>query len=162
MLKTGKTIPAWFTYPEVHDILKCAYPPRNKQGFTIVISGTSDNLSMIAAAMATCLNQGGERQPTIIGDLKDIDYISFVASNVSKNGGAVIIPMNVKSKDLGCEKVRRAVEEANGGFILVSVNQNETEFNGKADICISDKASISQIVGEVILELEKEAFIGSR
>jgi sulfate adenylyltransferase len=162
MLKTGKTIPSWFTYPEVQDILRCAYPPRNKQGFTIVISGTSDNLSMIAAAMATCLNQGGERQTTLVGNLKDIDYISFVASNVSKNGGAVIIPMNVPSTHDDCEKVRRAVEEANGGFVLVAVNQNETELNGKADICISAKAAISQIVGEVILELEKEAFIGSR
>lgn len=218
-LKTGAPIPAWFTYPEVQNILKSAYPPRSKQGFVVLIAGdqsvgvptivstvtpvavpestiasaaeslvaatstaspavsqtlqvtsntSSNSISTIASAAISVLNQGGERPTTLISDEfnGDAESIGFVAANIAKNGGAVVVYSPSLSSDKQREIVRRAVEKQNGGFVSVYVKSSGTaDWNGsvKAEVVVdATKQHVSQIVHEVILELEKEGFVGSR
>lgn len=167
-LKTGDEIPSWFTYPEVQDILRSAYPPRKKQGFTILITGKVKNLSAIASAMISVLNQEAERLTTLIPneilETNAADSIGFIASNISKNGGAVVISLQSNSENQAkAQLIRSVVGKQAGGFIRAHVKSFNDEFTPKdADILADHSMPISQIVSEVILELEKEGFVGSR
>jgi len=60
-LRCSRRIPKWFTFPEVVDELRKAYPPRHKQGFTIFCTGLSGaGKSTIARVLyARFLEMGG-------------------------------------------------------------------------------------------------------
>lgn len=66
-LKTGAAIPDWFSYENVVKVLRESYPPRNKQGFTILLSGLhASGKDTIARALQTVLNQQGGRSVSLL------------------------------------------------------------------------------------------------
>jgi sulfate adenylyltransferase len=135
----GIEIPDWFSYPEVVEELRRAYPPKISQGFTIFFTGLSGaGKSTIAKAVAAKLMEKGRRSMTLLdGDVvrknlsselgfsrehRDLNIlrIGFVASEITKHGGiAICAPI------APYEKTRREVQEMVsqwGGFIEVYVS----------------------------------------
>lgn len=109
LLREGKDIPEWFSYPEVIAELKKVFPPRPKQGFTLFFTGFSGaGKSTIANALAVKLMEIQERPVTLLdGDLVrkhlsselgfskehrslNVRRVGFVASEISKNRGAAL------------------------------------------------------------------------
>ena len=108
-LKTGTSIPSWFTFPEVASILQQAYPPRHKQGFSLLFTGFyNSGKDQIAKAMEAILRQCGERSvslllgETVRSELSqelgftpddrnmNIMRIAFVCAQLAQAGAAVI------------------------------------------------------------------------
>jgi len=137
-LNAGGEIPVWFSYPEVADVLRNAYPPRAMQGFTVFFTGLpSSGKSTLANVLMTRLMELGSRPVTILdGDLVrknlsselgfskehrdlNIKRIGYVASEITKHRGiAVCAPIAPYTN------VRREVRDmvsAYGGFIEVHV-----------------------------------------
>lgn len=109
LLENGEEIPEWFTFPDVSKELKKAYPPKNKKGYTIFFTGLSGSgKSTIANALMSKLLEKDHRPVTLLdGDIVrthlsselgfskehrnlNITRIGFVASEITKNGGAAI------------------------------------------------------------------------
>lgn len=137
-IRTGRKIPEWATFPEVVQELHKAYPPPEKQGFTIFLTGLSGaGKSTIAKILYARFLEMGVRPATLLdGDIvrhnlssqlsfskehRDINVrrIGFVASEITKNRGiaicAPIAPYAATRKEI------RASIEAYGGFIEVHV-----------------------------------------
>ena len=107
-LRAGRTLPDWFTRPEVANILKEAYPPRHRQGVCIWFTGLSGSGKSTAAETLTVLLQEHGRQVSVLdGDVvrthlskglgfskedrdTNIRRIGFVASELVSHGGLVI------------------------------------------------------------------------
>jgi sulfate adenylyltransferase len=208
-LRTGAHIPDWFTYPEVQEILRSQHPPRSKQGFTILFSGYwNSGASVIAQALQVSLNQQGQRPTTLLlGDTiraelsKELGYsrhdrdanvhrIAFVASELTKSGGAVIAAPIAPYEQARVD-AKKLVSQY-GGFFLVHVAtalddcirrdrsgtyekakqglikgftgiDDPYEIPAKPDLRVDPTVQpVSQIVHEIILLLEKEGFVGQR
>lgn len=137
-IRAGKQIPGWATFPEVIDELTKSYPPPEKQGMTIFLTGLSGaGKSTIAKVLYARFLEIGDRPVTLLdGDIvrhnlsselsfskehRDINVrrIGFVASEITKNRGiAICAPI------APYEKTRREIRntiEAYGGFIEVHV-----------------------------------------
>ena len=112
MLREGKEIPTWFSFPEVITELKKVFPPRNKQGFTLFLTGFSGSgKSTVANAIGVKLMEMQQRHVTLLdGDLirahlsselgfskehrsLNVRRVGFVASEITKNGGIAICAM---------------------------------------------------------------------
>ena len=66
-LKTGGAIPDWFSYEAVVKVLRESYPARNKQGFTLLLSGLhGSGKDTIARALQVVLNQQGGRSVSLL------------------------------------------------------------------------------------------------
>ncbi|KAK9899158.1 ATP-sulfurylase [Cystobasidium minutum MCA 4210] len=108
-LKNGAPIPNWFSYDEVVKVLRESYPPRNKQGFTIMLTGLyNSGKDAIGRALQTVFNQqGGRSVSLLLGETvrselsselgfshedrhKNILRIAYVAAELSRAGAAVI------------------------------------------------------------------------
>ena len=135
-LSNGKSLPDWFTRPEVADILKEAYPPRHRQGACIWFTGLSGSGKSTTADVLTVMLQEHGRQITVLdGDIvrthlskglgfskedrdTNIRRIGYVASEIVRHGGivvcAAISPYRATRND-----VRNLVGE---GFIEVYVD----------------------------------------
>jgi sulfate adenylyltransferase len=135
----GSRIPEWYSYPEVLEELAKAYPPRNRQGFTVFCTGLSGaGKSTIARALTVKLMEMGGRRVTLLdGDVvrrnlsselgfskehRDINIrrIGYVASEISKHGGIAICAPIAPYRE-----TRRAVRdmiEPWGGFVEVHVS----------------------------------------
>lgn len=138
-LETGAAIPDWFTFSSVVQILQKAYPPKSKQGFTLLFTGLSGaGKSTIAKALISYLQSTSEpRKITLLdGDVirhhlsdglgfskadreRHIRRIGYVASEITKHGGiaicAAIAPYSAMRQEM------RAAISAFGGFIEVYV-----------------------------------------
>lgn len=137
-LQEGLEVPDWFSYSSVVTELRRAYPPRNRQGFTIFFTGLSGaGKSTIANALMVKLMELGGRSVTLLdGDIVrkhlsselgfskehrniNILRIGYVASEITKNGGiAICAPIAPYAS------TRREVREmvsAGGGFVEVYV-----------------------------------------
>ena len=58
----SQPIPDWFSYEAVVKVLRESYPPRNKQGFTLVLSGlVNSGKDAIGRALQVSLNQQAGR-----------------------------------------------------------------------------------------------------
>jgi sulfate adenylyltransferase len=137
-LAAGRSVPEWFTFPEVAQELHRTYPERHKRGFTVFLTGLSGaGKSTIANVLRVRFLEMGGRPVTLLdGDIvrrhlsselgfsrehRDVNIrrIGFVASEITKNGGiAICAPI------APYEEVRREVREmveAGGGFALVHV-----------------------------------------
>ncbi|HEX7046411.1 MAG TPA: bifunctional sulfate adenylyltransferase/adenylylsulfate kinase [Gammaproteobacteria bacterium] len=137
-LQEGLDIPEWFSFPDVVAELRKTHPPRDKQGFTIFFTGLSGSgKSTIANALMVKLMELGGRHVTMLdGDHvrkhlsselgfskehRDINIrrIGYVASEITKNGGAAICapiaPYAATRRD-----VREMIEPL-GGFLEVHV-----------------------------------------
>lgn len=107
-LNNGRTLPGWFTRPEVAEILSESYPPRHRQGVCVWFTGLSGSGKSTTAEILTVLLLEHGRQVTVLdGDVvrthlskglgfsqKDRDInirrIGFVASEIVRHGGLVI------------------------------------------------------------------------
>ncbi|MHC4504766.1 MAG: bifunctional sulfate adenylyltransferase/adenylylsulfate kinase [Planctomycetota bacterium] len=107
-LARGRKLPAWFSRPEVADILAHAFPPRELQGFCVWFTGLPcAGKSTIAEVLAVMLMERGRRVTVLDGDVvrthlskglgfsregrdTNILRIGFVASEIARHGGAVI------------------------------------------------------------------------
>lgn len=107
-LAKGKLLPEWFTRQETAEILQEMYPPRHKQGFCIWFTGLSGSGKSTTAEILTSLLLEHGRQITVLdGDVvrthlskglgfspedrdTNILRIGFVASEITRHGGAVI------------------------------------------------------------------------
>ena len=137
-LAEGKEIPDWVTFQTVAEELKRSHPPRYQQGFTLLFTGLSGSgKSTIANVLLVKLLEMGGRSVTLLdGDLvrknlsselgfsrehRDINIrrIGYVASEITKNGGAAICapiaPFDAVRKQV------RAMIEPLGGFMVVHV-----------------------------------------
>jgi len=153
-LKNGLAIPDWFSYEAVVKVLRQSYPPRNKQGFTILLTGLyNSGKDPIARALQTSLNQQASRSvslllgETVRSELsselgfsqsdrhKNLLRIAFVSAELSRAGAAVIAaPIAPFELD---RKAAKAYIEANGGggggnFFLLHV-ETPLEFCEKTD-----------------------------
>lgn len=107
-LQNGKPLPAWFTRPEVAEILAETYPPRHKQGVCIWFTGLSGAGKSTTAEILTVRMHEYGRQVTLLdGDVvrthlsrglgfgkedRDLNIrrIGFVAAEIVRHGGTVI------------------------------------------------------------------------
>jgi sulfate adenylyltransferase len=107
-LRKGRTLPGWFTRPEVAAILKRAHPPQHEQGFCVWFTGLSGaGKSTTAEILATRLLEYGRQTTMLDGDVvrthlskglgfsredrdTNIRRIGFVASEIVRHSGAVI------------------------------------------------------------------------
>ena len=138
-LNEGLEIPKWVSYPKVVEELRRAYPPKDKQGFTVFFTGLSGSgKSTVANALMVKLLEDGSRPVTLLdGDIVrknlsselgfsrehrdlNIQRIGFVASEITKNRGIAICAPIAPYTD-----TRRLVREMIsplGGFLEVHVS----------------------------------------
>lgn len=137
-LHHNTSIPEWFSYPEVIKALSKAYPARCKQGITLFFTGLSGSgKSTLAKIIYAKMIELGTRPITLLdGDIvrhnlsselgfsrKDrfinVRRISFVANEITKNGGmaicAPIAPYTQMRRDA------RSLIEQYGAFIEIHV-----------------------------------------
>jgi len=137
-LREGIEVPGWFSYPEVVDELRRTFPPRHRQGFTVLFTGLSGaGKSTLAHALMTKLMELGGRSVTLLdGDLvrkhlsselgfskehRDLNVlrIGFVASEITKAGGiAICAPI---APYASIRRRMREMIEAYGAFVEVYV-----------------------------------------
>lgn len=107
-LNKGKSLPDWFTRPEVAEILAESYPPRHKQGACIWFTGLSGSgKSTTADVLQVILLEHGRQVTMLDGDVvrthlskglgfskedrdTNILRIGFVASEIVRHGGLVV------------------------------------------------------------------------
>ena len=107
-LNAGRKLPAWFTRPEVAEILAESFPPRHRQGVCIWFTGLSGAGKSTTAEILTIFLLERGRQVTLLdGDIvrthlsnglgftkedRDINIrrIGFVASEIVRHDGIVI------------------------------------------------------------------------
>lgn len=107
-LNKGRTLPAWFTRPEVAEILGDTYPPRHRHGVCLWFTGLSGAGKSTTADVLTVLLLEHGRQVTVLdGDVvrthlskglgfskedrdTNIRRIGFVAAELVRHGGVVI------------------------------------------------------------------------
>ena len=138
-LALGLDIPEWFTFPEVTAELRRTYPPRHRQGFTVLFTGLSGaGKSTLANALVAMLRENAARRVTLLdGDVvrkhlsselgfsrehRDLNLrrIGFVAAEITRNGGiAVCAPIAPYAATRG--ELRETIE-AVGGFVEVYVS----------------------------------------
>ena len=138
-LRAGIDIPEWFSFPEVVSELRRSFPPRHRQGYTILFTGLSGaGKSTIANALLIKLMERGDRPVTLLdGDLVrrnlsselgfskehrnlNVLRIGFVASEITKAGGVAICAPIAPYAEIRAQ-VRELVEP-HGGFAEVYVS----------------------------------------
>lgn len=140
-LKSGAHIPDWFSYEAVVTRLRESYPPRNKQGFVLCLTGFyNSGKNIIAKALQVALNeQGGRSVSLLLGETvrddnvklgftpderhENLQRISFVAGELARAGAAVIaspIAPEERSRALVKDTVLQN-GGAGGNFFLIHV-----------------------------------------
>ncbi len=107
-LNQGVLLPAWFTRPEVAEILAETYPARHRQGVCLWFTGLSGaGKSTIADVLTVLLMEHGRRVTVLDGDVvrtqlskglgfgkedRDINIrrIGYVAAEIVRHGGLVV------------------------------------------------------------------------
>jgi sulfate adenylyltransferase len=137
-LTTGAEIPAWFTFPEVVEVLRERHPVAAPKGFTLFFTGLSGaGKSTIAQALIARLSEQSSRPVTILdGDEvrkhlskglgfsredrdANVARIGYVASEVVRHGGiAVCAPI---APYANARAAARALVEQHGAFIEIHV-----------------------------------------
>lgn len=137
-LREGSEIPAWFSFPEVVDILRERHPARGARGFALFFTGLSGaGKSTIAQAVLARLLERTARPVTVLdGDevrrhvsrglgfsredrAANVTRIGYIASEVVRHGGIAICAPIAPFTDARAEA--RALVEAHGGFIEIHV-----------------------------------------
>ncbi|HEY0426269.1 MAG TPA: bifunctional sulfate adenylyltransferase/adenylylsulfate kinase [Pyrinomonadaceae bacterium] len=107
-LGKGERLPAWFTRPEVADILEETYAPRHRQGVCLWFTGLSGaGKSTVAEILTAMLSMHGRRVTLLDGDIvrtnlsaglgfdkkgrdANIRRIGFVASEITRHNGIAV------------------------------------------------------------------------
>ncbi|MDI6796368.1 MAG: adenylyl-sulfate kinase [Desulfatibacillaceae bacterium] len=139
LLLSGKSLPTWFSFPEIEQELKRAYPPRKRQGFAVFCTGLSGaGKSTLAKLLYAHFMENDSRPVTLLdGDIVrlhlsrelgfseehrkiNVERIGFVASEIVKNGG-IAVCASIAPRNAPRLAARRMVE-AYGGFVEVFVS----------------------------------------
>ncbi|KAJ3791103.1 hypothetical protein GGU10DRAFT_301906 [Lentinula aff. detonsa] len=141
-LRTGASIPDWFSYDAVVKTLRESYPPRDKQGFVIFLTGLyNSGKDTIAKALQVTFNQQGGRSVSLllgenVRDDSSIEKsytaeerhenaqrIAFVSAELARAGAAVVV-----APVAPLESTRQSVRDtvlhsggAGGNFFLIHV-----------------------------------------
>ena len=137
-LREGIDVPEWFSFPEVLAELRHSYPPRHKQGFTVLFTGLSGSgKSTLANALMVKLMELGRSSVTLLdGDLVrqhlsselgfskehrnlNVLRIGYVASEITKAGGVALCAPIAPYAEIR-DQVREMVEQY-GGFAEIYV-----------------------------------------
>jgi len=107
-LEAGRSLPAWFTRPEVAEILQKSHPPRQEQGVCIWFTGLSSaGKSTTAEVVTALLQERGRRVSLLDGDVvrsrlskglgfskqdRDMNVlrIGSVAAEIVRHGGVAV------------------------------------------------------------------------
>jgi sulfate adenylyltransferase len=107
-LNKGRRLPAWFTRPEVAQILEESYPPRHRQGVCLWLTGLSGAGKSTTAEIVTAMLPACGRRATLLdGDIvrthlsaglgfdkkgrdTNIRRIGFVAAEIVRHGGVAV------------------------------------------------------------------------
>ncbi|MCO5176900.1 MAG: bifunctional sulfate adenylyltransferase/adenylylsulfate kinase, partial [Thermomicrobiales bacterium] len=107
-LNLGRKLPAWFSRPEVADILAETYPPRHRQGVCIWFTGLAGSgKSTAAAILITLLLEHGRQVTLLDGDVvrthfseglgfskedrdSNVLRMGYVAAEIVRHGGVAI------------------------------------------------------------------------
>jgi len=138
-LYKGIDIPAWFSFPEVVQILRQTYPPRHRQGFTIFFTGFSGaGKSTLANAVRIALLEEGSRTVSLLDSDHvrrhlstelgfsqehrelNVKRIGYVASEITKARGVAICAAVAPFRSVR-DYVRKLINK-HGGFIEVYVS----------------------------------------
>lgn len=138
-LEHGLDIPTWFSFPEVVEELRRAHPPRNRQGFTVFLTGLSGaGKSTVAKVLLARFLEMRDRPVTLLdGDIVrrnlsselsfskehrelNVRRIGFVASEITKNGGIAICAPIAPYPDARAHN--RQLISRYGGFVEVYMN----------------------------------------
>jgi sulfate adenylyltransferase len=137
-LREGIEVPAWFSYPEVVAELRRRYPPKHRQGFTVLFTGLSGagKSTLANALMVKLLELGGRSVTLLDGDLvrkhlsselgfskehRDLNIlrIGYVASEITKAGGVAICAPIAPYASI--RRRMRELVEAYGTFVEIFV-----------------------------------------
>ena len=137
-LHNNQTIPDWFSYPDVLRALSRAYPARCKQGFTLFFTGLSGSgKSTLAKIVYAKMIELGTRPVTLLdGDIVrhnlsselgfsrndrniNVRRISFVANEITKNGGIAICAPIAPYTEM--RRNARSLIEQYGAYIEIHV-----------------------------------------
>ena len=136
-LNRGRLLPAWFTRPEVAEVLAETYPPRHRQGVCIWFTGLSGaGKSTTAEILASLVEEHGRQITLLDGDVvrthlskglgfsqadrdTNIRRIGFVAAEIVRHGGIAICAA-ISPYRATRDEVRRMV--GNDRFIEVFVD----------------------------------------
>jgi sulfate adenylyltransferase len=138
-LHSGESIPEWFTFPEVVNILRERHPANAREGFALFFTGLSGSgKSTLAQAVLARLLETGSRPVTVLdGDEvrrhlskglgfsredrdANITRIGYVASEVVRHGGiAICAPIAPYS---GARDEARQLVQAHGRFVEIHVS----------------------------------------
>lgn len=132
-------IPAWFSFPEVLQVLRQDYPPKHQQGLTLLFTGLpSSGKSTIANALALSLRELTGRPVTLLdGDVvrtelskglgfsredreTNLRRVAFVAKEIAKHGGLVLCALVAPYAGVRAEF--RAMAASSGGFMEIHVS----------------------------------------
>ncbi|MDQ3252712.1 MAG: bifunctional sulfate adenylyltransferase/adenylylsulfate kinase [Acidobacteriota bacterium] len=137
-LHRGRSLPQWFTRPEVANILAQAHPPRDRQGFCLWFTGLSGaGKSTTAEILLVKLLEHGRQVTVLDGDVvrthlsqglgfskedrdTNIRRIGYVASEIVRHGGGVICA--AVSPYRATRNECRAMVGGGDGFIEVFVD----------------------------------------
>jgi len=141
-LRTGAPIPDWFSYDAVVKVLRESYPPRNKQGFVLFLTGLyKSGKETIARGLQAVLNQeGGRSVSLLLGERlgqpssselgygpeerrANVQQTAFVAAELARASAAVIITTVAPSEISRLEARDTVIQNggAGGNFFLVHV-----------------------------------------
>ncbi len=136
MLLREKPIPDWFSFPEIIQELRLAYPSLRKQGFTLFFTGLSGagKTTLSNALMARLMSLGRRNVTLLDGDVvrrilanelgfskadRDLNIrrIGFVASEITKAGGIAICA--AIAPYLSARTENRSLISQHGGYIEI-------------------------------------------
>lgn len=163
-LESNLDIPEWYSFPQVINILKAAYPPKLQQGFTVFFTGLSGSgKSTLAKALMAKLLESTSRCVTLLdGDVvrknlsselgfskedrnTHIRRLGYLASEITKHGGialcAAIAPY-AETRRL----VRQEISQQ-GGFIEIHVSTSLEVCQARDVKGFYKKASLNLISG---------------
>ena len=138
-LLKGESLPEWFTYPDIERELAAVYPSREKIGFTLFFTGLSGSGKSTLARMihSRLIEEGGRPVTLLDGDVVrlnlsselgfskehrnlNIRRISFVANEITKNGGiAICAPIAPYTQ---MRRGARELIDQHGAFIEIHVS----------------------------------------
>lgn len=132
-------IPEWFSFANVVAELRSAYPPKRRQGFTVLLTGlpSAGKTTLAHALHWRFMEIGGRRVSVLDGDPlrkilsselgfsvedreKHMLRMGYVAREITKHGGIAILALIAP-----LEKIRRQLRDmisTSGGFIEVYLN----------------------------------------
>ena len=132
-------IPEWFSFPEVVQALRAAYPPRHQQGFTLFFTGLSGaGKSTLAKAIMARLLETTTRTVTLLdGDIlrknlsselgfskadrdTHILRVGYLAAEITKHKGVAICAAIAPYTDVR-QRIRERISQG-GGFIEIYVS----------------------------------------